>query len=40
MNEFKDIIYILLNPMTTFTKNKVTKMITVVNNEKQSELQA
>ena len=33
MFEFKEIIHILLNPMTTFIRNKVTKVITVVNNE-------
>ena len=37
MIEFKEIIYILLNPMTTFIRNKVTKVITVVNNEKKTE---
>ena len=40
MNEFKEIIAILLNPMTTFIRNKVTKVITVVNNDKKNENQA
>ena len=44
MIEFKEIINILLNPMTTFVRNRVTKVITVVNNEKKpqelQELQA
>ena len=30
MNEFKEIINILLNPKTTFVKNKSTNIITVV----------
>jgi len=33
MFEFKEIILILLNPMTTFIRNKVTKVITVVDNK-------
>lgn len=36
MIEFKEIIDILLNPMTSFFRNKVTKVITVVNNEKKA----
>ena len=35
MFEFKEMISILLNPMTTFIMNKVTKVITVINNEKK-----
>jgi hypothetical protein len=37
MIEFKEIINILLNPMTSFIRNKVTKVIKVVNNEKKPE---
>lgn len=38
MFEFKEIIYILLNPMTTFIRNKVTKVITVVDNEPANKI--
>ena len=37
MFEFKEMISILLNPLTTFIMNKVTNVITVVNNEKKPE---
>ena len=37
MIEFKEMINILLNPMTLFIRNKVTKVITVVNKEKKTE---
>jgi hypothetical protein len=39
MIEFKEIINILLNPMTTFIRNKVTRVITVVNNESDNKTQ-
>jgi hypothetical protein len=39
MIEFKEIIHILLNPMTTFIRNKVTRVITVVNNEADNKTQ-
>lgn len=37
---FKEIISILLNPMTSFNMDAVTKVITVVNNDKKPENQA
>jgi hypothetical protein len=37
MIEFKEIIHILLNPMTTFIRNKVTRVITVVNNDNKTQ---
>jgi len=37
MIEFKEIINILLNPMTTFITNKVTKGITVINNDNKTQ---
>ena len=37
MIEFKEMISILLNPVSTFIMNKFTKVITVVNNEKKPE---
>ena len=40
MIEFKEIIHILLNPMTSFFMNKFTKVITVVTNETKPENQA
>lgn len=37
MIEFKEIIYILLNPMTTFIRNKDTKVITVARKTRGSQ---
>lgn len=39
MTEFKEIISILLNPMTSFIRDNVTKFITVVNNDKKHKNQ-
>jgi hypothetical protein len=37
MIEFKEIISILLNPMTSFMRDNVTKVITVVKKDKKPE---